>query len=144
MASVTKIMRFEYGHRILNHPGKCKRLHGHSGKVEFTVYGPIDMETGMVIDFGDIGSSVGEIIKHNLDHRTFLQVGDPLIETVSGDEIIITQGPPTAENLSMLILEQASPLLPERHLSIKFWETEDSYAECGKLSSKERFTNDWC
>ena len=126
-------MRFEYGHRILNHPGKCKRLHGHSGKVEFTVYGPINKETGMVVDFGDIGSSVGEIIKHNLDHRTFLQVGDPLIEAVSEDEVIITNGPPTAENLCVMILEQSSPLLSGRDISIKLWETEDSYAECGKL-----------
>tara|TARA_B100000749_G_C18446060_1_gene474297 strand:+ start:3315 stop:3731 length:417 start_codon:yes stop_codon:yes gene_type:complete len=132
MASVTKVMRFEYGHRILNHPGKCKRLHGHSGKVEFTVYGEINSETGMVIDFGDIGSSVGEIIKHNLDHRTFLQIGDPLIEAESLDrqDLILTVGPPTAENISMLILQQAEPLLPERHLSIKLWETEDSFAEC--------------
>ena len=125
-------MRFEYGHRILNHPGKCKRLHGHSGKVEFTVYGEINSETGMVIDFGDIGSSVGEIIKHNLDHRTFLQIGDPLIEAESLDrqDLILTAGPPTAENISMLILQQAEPLLPERHLSIKLWETEDSFAQC--------------
>tara|TARA_B100000749_G_C18447906_1_gene475031 strand:+ start:2860 stop:3291 length:432 start_codon:yes stop_codon:yes gene_type:complete len=143
MPSVTKVMRFEYGHRILNHPGKCKRLHGHSGKVEFTVYGPINEETGMVVDFGDIGSSVGELIKHNLDHRTFLQIGDPLIEAVSQDEVIITTGPPTAENLAVMILEQSSPLLSGRDISVKFWETEDSYAECGKLN-KEHFTNDWC
>ena len=103
MVSVTKVMRFEYGHRILNHPGKCKRLHGHSGKVEFTVHGQINPETGMVIDFGDISSSVGELIKHNLDHITFLQIGDPLIEAESLDteDIVITEGPPTAENIGL-------------------------------------------
>ena len=132
MPSVTKIMRFEYGHRILNHPGKCKRLHGHSGKVEFTVFGEINKETGMVIDFGDISSSVGSYVKNNLDHRTFLQMGDPLLETegLSPEEVIITLGPPTAENISMLILKQSEPLLPERQLSIRLWETEDSFAEC--------------
>ena len=86
----------------------------------------------MVIDFGDISSSVGELIKHNLDHRTFLQIGDPLIEAESLDteDIVITEGPPTAENIGMLILQQSEPLLPERHLSVKLWETEDSFAEC--------------
>jgi len=133
MPSVTKVMRFEYGHRILNHPGKCKRLHGHSGKVEFTVYGDINEETGMVIDFGDISSSVGEFVKHNLDHKTFLQIGDPLIEaeSLNSEEVVITLGPPTAENLCVMILRQSSPLLPGRDISIKLWETEDSYAECG-------------
>lgn len=123
-------MRFEYGHRILNHPGKCKRLHGHSGKVEFTVFGEINKETGMVIDFGDIGSSVGEFIKHNLDHRTFLQIGDPLIESVPEDDTVIMEGPPTAENISKLILDHSTPLIPDKYLGIKLWETEDSYTEC--------------
>ena len=128
--SVTKIMYFEYGHRILNHPGKCKRLHGHSGKVEFTVYGPINKETGMVIDFGDISSSVGELIKNNLDHKTFLQEGDSLLKHVPEEDVIVTSGPPTAENISMMILDQSSLLIPDKCLTVKLWETGDSYAEC--------------
>ena len=92
MHSVTKIMNFEYGHRILNHPGKCKRLHGHSGKLELTVLGPINQETGMIIDFGDINGTIGEWVKDNLDHKTILQYGDPLFETLpTTDTIYLTK-----------------------------------------------------
>ena len=129
-SSVTKIMNFEYGHRILNHPGKCKRLHGHSGKVEFTLWGEVDKETGMVIDFGDINSTVGDYLKNTLDHRTILQEGDSLIENLPSEDIIIIKGPPTAENISLLILEQSSPLFPNKQIKVHLWETEDSFAEC--------------
>ena len=129
-SSVTKIMNFEYGHRILNHPGKCKRLHGHSGKVEFTLWGEVDKETGMVIDFGDINSTVGDYLKNTLDHRTILQEGDSLIENLPSEDIIIIKGPPTAENISLQILEQSSPLFPNKQIKVRLWETEDSFAEC--------------
>ena len=129
-SSVTKIMNIEYGHRILNHPGKCKRLHGHSGKVEFTLWGEVDKETGMVIDFGDINSTVGDYLKNTLDHRTILQEGDSLIENLPSEDIIIIKGPPTAENISLLILEQSSPLFPNKQIKVRLWETEDSFAEC--------------
>jgi len=129
-SSVTKVMNFEYGHRILNHPGKCKRLHGHSGKVEFTLWGEVDQETGMVIDFGDINSTVGDYLKNTLDHRTLLQEGDSLIENLPFEDVIIMKGPPTAENISLLILEQSSPLFPDKQIKVRLWETEDSFAEC--------------
>ena len=129
-SSVTKIMNFEYGHRILNHPGKCKRLHGHSGKVEFTLWGEVDQETGMVIDFGDINSTVGDYLKNTLDHRTLLQEGDSLIENLPFEDVIIMKGPPIAENISLLILEQSSPLFPDKQIKVRLWETEDSFAEC--------------
>jgi len=129
-SSVTKIMNFEYGHRILNHPGKCKRLHGHSGRVEFTLWGDVDPETGMVIDFGDINSTVGDYLKNTLDHRTILQEGDSLIENLPFEDIITMKGPPTAENISLLILKQSSPLFPNKQIKVRLWETEDSFAEC--------------
>ena len=28
---VTKTIEFSYGHRLLNHNGKCRYLHGHNG-----------------------------------------------------------------------------------------------------------------
>jgi 6-pyruvoyltetrahydropterin/6-carboxytetrahydropterin synthase len=129
-SSVTKIMNFEYGHRILNHPGKCKRLHGHSGRVEFTVWGEVDQETGMVIDFGDINSTVGDYLKNSLDHKTILQFGDSLIENLPEEDVVITLGPPTAENISLLILNKSSILFPGKQIKVRLWETEDSFAEC--------------
>ena len=132
MHSVTKIMNFEYGHRILNHPGKCKRLHGHSGKLELTVLGPINQETGMIIDFGDINGTIGEWVKDILDHKTILQYGDPLFETLPTTDTYTVQGPPTAENISNEILRHCElmELSRDYNYKVRLWETEDSYAEC--------------
>lgn len=46
--------RFEAAHRLPKVPPghKCQRLHGHSFKIELSVKGPVDEETGWFIDFG--------------------------------------------------------------------------------------------
>src|SRR6202451_3189758 len=48
--------KFEAAHRLPKVPPghKCARLHGHSFKVELTVAGPVNPETGWFIDFGDL------------------------------------------------------------------------------------------
>jgi hypothetical protein len=47
---------FEASHRLPHAPehSKCRRLHGHSWKVEVRVRGPLQAESGWVIDFDDI------------------------------------------------------------------------------------------
>ncbi|HEX6779115.1 MAG TPA: 6-carboxytetrahydropterin synthase QueD, partial [Ktedonobacterales bacterium] len=53
---IFKEFTFEAAHRLPNVPPghKCARLHGHSFRVEVHVRGPVDPETGWVMDFGDI------------------------------------------------------------------------------------------
>src|SRR4051812_17090874 len=48
--------KFEAAHRLPKVPAghKCFRLHGHSFKVELTIAGPVNPETGWFIDFGDL------------------------------------------------------------------------------------------
>ena len=47
---------FEAAHRLPKVPAghKCARLHGHSFKVELTIAGPVNPETGWFLDFGDL------------------------------------------------------------------------------------------
>lgn len=47
---------------------KCKRLHGHSFRVEVHVLGPLHGELGWVMDFADIKAAVKPVIAR-LDHR---------------------------------------------------------------------------
>ena len=65
---LTKTYRFEASHILPKHPGKCSRLHGHSWILHVSVEGPINPETGFVMDFGDI-SKVVEPLVERLDHR---------------------------------------------------------------------------
>ncbi len=67
---LTHEFRFEAAHRLPKVPPghKCQRLHGHSFKIEVTVYGPVDPETGWFIDFGvlqDEWKKIHDVIDHN-------------------------------------------------------------------------------
>jgi len=60
MTRVRRRFRFEAAHELPNHPGKCRELHGHSFRLVVTVERPVEPESGMAIDFGDlrVGDSV--------------------------------------------------------------------------------------
>ena len=66
---IGKHFEFEASHILPNHPGKCSILHGHSYKLIIMLNGPIDKNTGMVIDFGVISGIVKEEIISKYDHR---------------------------------------------------------------------------
>lgn len=63
-----KTFRFEASHILPKHPGKCSRLHGHSWVLHVSVTGPINRETGFVMDYADISSIMKEVV-NSLDHR---------------------------------------------------------------------------
>lgn len=62
--------RFEAAHRLpkvaLGH--KCARLHGHSYVVELSLFGPLDEETGWLVDFADIEAAWQPLFEM-LDHQ---------------------------------------------------------------------------
>lgn len=51
MFKLTKRLKFEAAHRIVGHPGKCDRLHGHTYVVDVEVSGEDLDELGILIDF---------------------------------------------------------------------------------------------
>lgn len=54
MHTATKEFRFEAGHMLCEHPGKCKNLHGHNYSVFVEMKSKNPDEMGMVKDFYDI------------------------------------------------------------------------------------------
>ncbi len=67
---IYKEFTFEAAHRLPNVPPdhKCARLHGHSFRVEIHVRGPVEEESGWVIDFADIKQAFQPLMKE-LDHN---------------------------------------------------------------------------
>jgi queuosine biosynthesis protein QueD len=63
-----KTFRFEASHVLPKHPGKCSRLHGHSWVLHVFVKGPINPETGFVMDYAEISKVVKPLIE-DLDHH---------------------------------------------------------------------------
>lgn len=89
---------FEAAHRLPHAPEghKCARLHGHSFRVELVCEGPIDAETGWLLDFADIKHAFEPALER-LDHR--------YLNEIEGLEN------PTAENLACWIWERVKPRL---------------------------------
>ena len=94
-----KTFQFEAAHLLPRLPKshKCRRLHGHSFKVEIAVTGECDPELGWVMDYADI-SDVFKPIWEKLDHRYLNEV--PGLEN------------PTSENVAIWIWKKLKPRLP--------------------------------
>ena len=129
MYEITRRLNFCYGHRLIDHGGKCAHLHGHNGQVEVTLGASQLDNQGMVVDFQVIRQRLGAWIDATLDHRMILQTGDPALTTLLslGEPIYEVDFPPTAENLAKHLLEKAREFeLPVR--AVRFQETPSCHA----------------
>lgn len=126
---VTKQMDFSYGHRLLEHKGKCRYLHGHNGLLEVTVESESLDGLGMVVDFGDLRDVVKAWVDANLDHRMLLCRRDPVAPMLAdmGEPLFLMEENPTAENISKLIFN-AVRQQGLRISEVRLWETPSSYA----------------
>src|SRR5207244_3992601 len=89
----------EAAHLLPNVPvgHKCRRLHGHSFRIEIHVCGEVDSSSGWIMDFADIKKAF-QPIHDQLDHR---YLND--IEGLSN---------PTSENLATWIWTRLKDRLP--------------------------------
>ncbi len=95
---VIKSFQFESAHRLmhLREDHKCRRLHGHSFKVDLVCEGTPDPRTGMVVDFAEIKNAF-QPCHELLDHH--------YLNEVEGLEV------PTSENLAKWIWDRVRPQL---------------------------------
>lgn len=112
---ITQAFRFEAAHLLPNVPERhrCRRLHGHSYRVELRLEGPVDPVTGFVVDFFEIEAAFGPLLER-LDHF--------YLNDVEGLEN------PTAENIAIWIFDRVRPKLPQV-ASVIVFETPDCWAE---------------
>lgn len=52
---------------------KCRRLHGHTYEIEVAVRGPVEDESGWLMDYADIDEVVEPVVAE-LDHRTLNEI----------------------------------------------------------------------
>lgn len=107
MYIITKEVYFCYGHRLMNHPGKCRNLHGHSVKASISIQQDQLNEQSMVCDFSDVKECVEAYINQHLDHNFILHKDDPIIPalTANNERFITLEEHPTAEVLSKMIYQ---------------------------------------
>ncbi len=129
MHIITKELYFCYGHRLMNHSGKCRHLHGHSVKAAISVRQEQLNEHSMVCDFADIRDCVEAYIDQYLDHNFLLHKDDPIIPSLKAhnERYLALDEHPTAEVLSKMLYQhiKASGF---NVAEVVLWETASAYA----------------
>ena len=128
---VTRQVHFTAGHRLYNPArsgawnqrtfGPCANAngHGHNYVLEATVRGIPDVETGYVIDLGQVKRIVEQEYIDLVDHKNF-NLDVPFMKDVN----------PTTENIIVACWRRLEPALkPARLARLKLWETENHYVE---------------
>lgn len=137
MISCTRRIHFDAAHRVLNHEGKCKYLHGHRYVIEASFVAEKLDSLGRVIDFGVIKTLLGEWIDEHWDHNTILHEKDQALgNTISGatrQTVFFLPENPTAENMADYLLNTVCPVLfKETGLTcthIRLYETPNCYVD---------------
>jgi len=128
MVSLTRVVHFSASHRLhvksfsaeQNRKifGKCNSPngHGHNYKVEVTVTGEMNPETGMVLSLTTLKKIIENTVVKNLDHKN-LNLDVPYFK----------KNNPTAENIAIMIWEMIVKKIPkETELQIRLFETENN------------------
>lgn len=142
--TVTKRIELDYGHTLMRHHGFCSQIHGHRGKVEATIEGNINEEQGnssqgMVLDFGILKQIMMSEVHAVLDHAFAVWKDDEAdLEFIKqrNSRYLVTPEPPTAEFLAKWSYEVILAKLPVgiKLLSVRWYETPNSWADCTKSS----------
>jgi len=130
---IAKEFRWEMGHRLPEHFGLCKNIHGHSYKMIVEFEGELD-KNQMVIDFYDVEKIINPVIER-LDHSFMVNENDkPVIEFLEkiNSKKVVVDFLATVENIcTYLLSEIKNASLPPNISSVKVrvYETQFDYAE---------------
>jgi len=129
---VTRRLHFSAAHRLGRDEWTAQRnaevfglcanpnWHGHNYEIDVTVEGPIDAETGFVLDLKALRSLVERRVIEDVDHRNL----NLDVEWLAGVN-------PTTENLVVAVWHRLTAALapPVRLVKLVLWETPRNYVE---------------
>ncbi len=101
--------------------GKCNNPHGHGHNyvVEVLTGGPVDPETGMVVDLAALDEAVRTKVTDRFDHANL------------NLDALFANRVPTTENLCRVVFGLLKDALPAGQLeSVRVEETENNFFEC--------------
>jgi 6-pyruvoyltetrahydropterin/6-carboxytetrahydropterin synthase len=127
--SITRRATFAAGHILCREDwsdeknrevfGACATDHGHNYVIEVTVGGPLDGETGMIVNLKHVDAVLRREFIEAVDHRH-----------LNRDVEFMRGVMPTAENLALVAFHRLEALLkPARLLKVRIVETENNSAE---------------
>ncbi|MBI3136200.1 MAG: 6-carboxytetrahydropterin synthase [Bacteroidetes bacterium] len=131
LVSVCRKAHFNAAHRLFNPDfsaadnerifGKCNNpnYHGHNYTLEVWVKGPVDPQTGFVIDLKILKELIESEIENRFDHKNLN------LDTREFKTLI-----PTAENICVVCWQLLrSKLVPALTLTVRLYETERNVVE---------------
>lgn len=152
VTTCSRVLEFDYGHRVLGHGGKCAHLHGHRGRAVVTCRAPLD-GLGMVVDFSLIKELVGAWIDNHWDHNLLLNRNDPMAASwhtlqsglgtwgmlapthigrvFTRPPYILEEGNPTAEVMARVLFDVSRTLLAPHRIEVirvDLYETPNCWA----------------
>lgn len=130
MYQITVEFTFSYAHRLQNHPGKCRNLHGHNARVQVVLESPKLDENGMVVDFAHVKDVIGQWLDRHWDHATILEHNDPLLTLLAAPSyrVLATDRPPAAEVLARAIYTYAEANIDYHIAEVTLWENDRNSA----------------
>jgi 6-pyruvoyltetrahydropterin/6-carboxytetrahydropterin synthase len=141
---ITRRLEFDAGHRIPNHKGQCRHLHGHRYVLEITLSGDIirgaqNADDGMLMDFSEIKRIANEYLIGLWDHAFFVYREDHVVAeflaTLPDHRTVTLDVTPTVENLARVAFDTLDPLYRDiygNHLrleKIRLYETPNCWAD---------------
>ena len=112
IVELKKEYRFESAHHLPKVPPghKCSRMHGHSYRVELHARGPVNPETGWLVDFQVLDDAFQPLLER-FDHHVLNEI--PGLENS------------TCENMAAYIWAALKPTVPQLS-AVTVWETHDA------------------
>lgn len=144
MEMVVKRFTFSAAHRLMNHDGDCRFLHGHNWVVEVGVEQATAAKlkektaSGMIMDFGRLNGEVGTWLEIFFDHTLLLNAEDKeFIASLPSDFCknggpFLMPGDPTVEIIGALLRTVLIKILEGFEVNLcflKIHETESSFYE---------------
>jgi len=130
---VAKEFRWEMGHRLPEHFGLCKNIHGHSYKMIVEFEGELN-EQGMVIDYYDVEKIINPIIE-KFDHAFIVSRDDIVVleflNKMNSKKVVI-DFESTAENICNYLLGEIRKTKLTGNIKkivVRVSETKNDYAE---------------
>lgn len=129
------------GHRLANHEGGCRNLHGHQYLLEVVIEGEINRDEaspsrGMVADFGDVKEVLQKRVHDVCDHAFMVAESDSVMRDFFKQnpdlKHVIVPFDSTAENISQWLFTNIKDELEKingvRLYSVQLWETPFNWA----------------
>jgi 6-pyruvoyltetrahydropterin/6-carboxytetrahydropterin synthase len=130
---VAKEFKWEMGHRLPEHFGNCKNIHGHSYKMIVEFGGELNNDE-MIIDFYDIDRIIKPLIE-KLDHAFMVNKNDKevveFLEKIKSKKLVVDFNS-TVENICKFVLEEIKKFEMPPNISsvgVRIYETNEDYAE---------------